>query len=194
MARPRKADEDNAAALKIENAFWKLLEKHPYQEITVLMVVQEADVNRNSFYYHYENIGDLAKKAFSNAVGTDLSKNLISELVSRASNTRGTEKFSAIPQALPYARKIMLCARSQSPLLHRLVKELISDAWLSALCIDKNKLSQTEQLEVGFIFSGLVALLGSEIIKNNPLALTKLPETAMGKCAVKTLKAMQNDV
>ena len=64
MARPKKSDKEEMATAKIEKAFWRLLETERYSDITVLRVSQESGVNRNSFYYHYRDIDDLAYTAF----------------------------------------------------------------------------------------------------------------------------------
>ena len=53
MARQKKSDWNERATVKIENAFWKLLETEHYADITVSRVCQESGTNRNSFYYHY---------------------------------------------------------------------------------------------------------------------------------------------
>ena len=82
MARPKKSDHDEIATVKIENAFWSLLETERYSDITVLRISQEAGINRNSFYYHYRDIDDLAYKAFMNNAGNEVSKTLISALLS----------------------------------------------------------------------------------------------------------------
>lgn len=42
MARPSKQQE--SADLRIRNAFWKILEEHEYKDITVGMIVDEANV------------------------------------------------------------------------------------------------------------------------------------------------------
>ena len=47
MARPSKQQE--SADLRIRNAFWKILEEHEYKDITVGMIVDEAQCNRGSF-------------------------------------------------------------------------------------------------------------------------------------------------
>ncbi|ACV22877.1 DNA-binding transcriptional repressor FabR [Slackia heliotrinireducens] len=66
MPRPRKDDPQSAATSRIEAAFWRLLEEVGYSEITVRRISQAAGINRNSFYYHYESMEDLARKAFLN--------------------------------------------------------------------------------------------------------------------------------
>ena len=41
------------------NAFWQLLEKKPYNKITVKDIVDTCQVNRNTFYYHFQDIPSL---------------------------------------------------------------------------------------------------------------------------------------
>ncbi|MBQ9828416.1 MAG: TetR/AcrR family transcriptional regulator C-terminal domain-containing protein [Lachnospiraceae bacterium] len=45
----------------IKAAFVRLLEKKPFDKITVKDIAQECGINRNSFYYHYEDISALIK-------------------------------------------------------------------------------------------------------------------------------------
>ena len=51
MARPKKTNYSDFATVKIENAFWRLLEEEAFSDITVLRISQESGVNRNSFYH-----------------------------------------------------------------------------------------------------------------------------------------------
>ena len=41
----------------LEAAFLRLLEERPLREITVKDIVQACGVNRNTFYYHFKEIG-----------------------------------------------------------------------------------------------------------------------------------------
>ena len=68
MPRPRKDSEILSATERLENAFWELLADHEYRKITVTEVVREAHVNRNSFYYHYASLPELADSAIMHAV------------------------------------------------------------------------------------------------------------------------------
>ena len=42
-------------------AFWQLLEKKPYNKITVQDIVDHCHVNRNTFYYHFQDIPSLTE-------------------------------------------------------------------------------------------------------------------------------------
>lgn len=45
----------------IKNRFWKLLEEKPLSKITVQMIADCCGINRNSFYYHFQDIPELAR-------------------------------------------------------------------------------------------------------------------------------------
>lgn len=46
----------------IMDAFWSLLEEKPYNKITVKLIVERCGVNRNTFYYHFQDIPSLAEE------------------------------------------------------------------------------------------------------------------------------------
>lgn len=68
MPRPRRDPEVLPAQQRLENAFWTLLKERPYGKITVTDIVREAGVNRNSFYYHFSGLPELADTAILHAL------------------------------------------------------------------------------------------------------------------------------
>ena len=46
----------NRTKLAIVDTFWQLLEEKPYNKITVQDIVDRCHVNRNTFYYHFQDI------------------------------------------------------------------------------------------------------------------------------------------
>lgn len=50
-------------AVRFDKALLSLLEKKPFEYITIRELCEEAGVNRSTFYLHYENTGDLLKEA-----------------------------------------------------------------------------------------------------------------------------------
>lgn len=68
MPRPRRDPEVLPAQQRLENAFWALLRERPYGKITVTDIVREAGVNRNSFYYHFSGLPELADATIMHAV------------------------------------------------------------------------------------------------------------------------------
>ena len=49
--------------LALKQAFMNLLEEHPFDDITVNMIAEECHVNRNTLYYHFQDIYDLLNYA-----------------------------------------------------------------------------------------------------------------------------------
>ena len=45
----------------IIDAFWQLLEEKPFNKITVQNIVERCALNRNTFYYHFQDIVDLVE-------------------------------------------------------------------------------------------------------------------------------------
>lgn len=43
----------------LTDTFWELLEEKAYSKITVNDIVSRCDVNRNTFYYHFQDIPSL---------------------------------------------------------------------------------------------------------------------------------------
>lgn len=51
----------NRTRQALSDAFWQLLEEMPYSRITVRRIVDRCQVNRNTFYYHFQDIPALAE-------------------------------------------------------------------------------------------------------------------------------------
>ena len=47
---------------KIETAFLALILNHKYEDITISQICKQADINRSTFYCHYDDINDLVIK------------------------------------------------------------------------------------------------------------------------------------
>ena len=50
-------------AVRFDKALLSLLEKKPFEYITISEICEDAGVNRSTFYLHYENTADLLKEA-----------------------------------------------------------------------------------------------------------------------------------
>ena len=52
-------------SVRFDKALLSLLEKKPFEYVTISELCEEAGVNRSTFYLHYENTADLLKEATS---------------------------------------------------------------------------------------------------------------------------------
>lgn len=63
MARPKKDANSVEARQRILDGFWTLLEENRLSEITIGMVVEQAQCNRGTFYYHFDSLDALLHEA-----------------------------------------------------------------------------------------------------------------------------------
>ena len=54
----------------IKEAFWKLLNEQPLNQISVREIVEECGINRNSFYYHFQDIPSLIEEIVMDAANS----------------------------------------------------------------------------------------------------------------------------
>ena len=52
-------------------AFWRCLGKTSYDKLTVAQIVREAGLNRNSFYYHFEDIDSMSRSVVAEVLDRD---------------------------------------------------------------------------------------------------------------------------
>ncbi len=60
----------------IKKSFLKLLNRKPINKITVKEIVEDCGINRNSFYYHYEDILSLMEEVFNDQADEFISRNI----------------------------------------------------------------------------------------------------------------------
>lgn len=58
----------------IMDAFWELLEENPYNKISVRLIVERCGVNRNTFYYYFQDIPALAEEILSGQIDLLIAK------------------------------------------------------------------------------------------------------------------------
>ena len=79
----------NFTKIAIQKAFIKLLNERPMNQITVRTIVDECGINRNSFYYHFRDISDLAieliesttDKVLNEHKSIDTIENIVNEFI-----------------------------------------------------------------------------------------------------------------
>ena len=58
----------------IKEAFLKLLNQRPLNQITIKDIVEDCGINRNSFYYHFEDLPALVEELVAEQVQALLQK------------------------------------------------------------------------------------------------------------------------
>ena len=184
MARPRKADAADSAIYKIDAAFWRLLERMDFSIITMKLLAQETGVNRNTLYYHFANIQEVAAAVFNNVISDEISNLFIDTLLLIPDSIEETWEQMQLSDRV---RKIRLFAKSDSPLLRSLLKGSLTARWFHKLNIRAERISPQEMLQIDYIVNGFIGMIGNESIAQDYRLLAAFPKSPIGKAAIQTL-------
>ena len=184
VGRPRKRDPEGYAVNKIEIAFWELLEKHDFSDLTMQTLAREAGVNRNTLYYHYANLKEVAEAAFGNALPEDMAMRFLSILLTGPEGI--TDNWEPMDMS-GRIQRIHLFARSNSPLLRSLLKNTLLDRWFMKLGIREEELTPVDRLQLEYILNGFIGILGSREVADDPHILSSFPNSPAGKAAIETM-------
>lgn len=146
--------------LLMADALKRLIKNHPFSKITVQDIVNECNINRNTFYYHFENNYDLLYFAYEQEV-----KNIVNSFQSAN---------ATLPQAMDFVldyidKNIPLCQCAYESLGEQQLKIIFEKdllyfvrATLDYFAQEStNKFSEDFKSFVGFSFTNL---LSSQII------------------------------
>lgn len=62
----------NFTRIAIKESFWKLLNQRPLNQITVKDIVEDCGINRNSFYYHFQDMPSLIEEMVEDLIETNI--------------------------------------------------------------------------------------------------------------------------
>lgn len=175
MPRPRRDSEILPAKERLENAFWELLADREYRKITVTDIVREAQVNRNSFYYHFSGLSELADAAILREVERVPLHGIANRTDRRPGDAAagaaddGTLKrqlherlVAALddPEQREHINRLALIAGPHSaPELMESLRDFSRMSLISALQLDPRHLSLRSDLTLEFAVGGVIAIL-----------------------------------
>lgn len=161
MPRPRRDSEILPAKDRLENAFWELLSEREYNKITVTDIVRTADVNRNSFYYHFSGLPELADSAILHAVENTPMPGVLGRDFNP--DTEWRKRVTALlrdpEQRQRLDRLALLAGPHSSPELVSSLKEFGRLTMISVLGLDADNLDLKTDLMLDFTVGGMLAVL-----------------------------------
>ena len=161
MARPRRDAEGPGAQERVIGAFWGMLAEGAYSDIKVAALARRAHVSVNTLYYHFENIGQVARRALDGNLDPALSAAILA-------GNAGGHPAGAFDEAR-FAR-VLLFARSGSAELTGMLSTSLRAHWMAAAGIGEKALSKDDSRDLAFIFGGVVAMLGDPSLDDSPQA------------------------
>ena len=161
MPRPRRDSEILPAKDRLENAFWELLSEREYNKITVTDIVRTADVNRNSFYYHFSGLPELADSAILHAVENTPMPGVPGRDFDPDTEWRMhvTALMRDPEQRQRLDRLALLAGPHSSPELVSSLKEFGRLTMISVLGLDADHLDLKTDLMLDFTVGGMLAVL-----------------------------------
>ena len=159
MARPPKNAEGPSATERMESAFWDCMGEMPFSEITVRDIVGRAKVNRNSYYYHYDSMWDLAQAAIEHAKFAALARVLLGD--SPASDEDDAD-VAASQAKVGFDHLRMLAGENGNQRLLEDAKHAVVNEWLGLFGLDAAVLPDELRSSIDFVFGGVTALLAAD--------------------------------
>ena len=172
MPRPRHDSELLPAKERMRNAFWALLEDREYRKITVTDIVHEAQVNRNSFYYHYGSLSELA----DDAILQEVENTSIAQLVDETTDDHGIpsmdddavrehwhKRISAAINSSEHRTRLnhmaLLAGPHSSPELMDSLRDFTRMTLFTALKLEESDMTLRSDLYIDFAVGGILAIL-----------------------------------
>jgi AcrR family transcriptional regulator len=155
MARPKYERDEQTARDRIVEAFWRMVEDGPYDKVSVRGLVRESGVNKNTFYYHFEGIDDLARQATRDALEPELLLEMLSMMQGGAMPARIQS-----PGFAKRLERVRAIARAKgTPELQDKLKQAIADVWSTALGFVPADLGESQRIALEFALGGIISVL-----------------------------------
>lgn len=156
MGRPPRG-QGLPASERLEAAFFDELGRTPFQRLTISAVVRSAGVNRNSFYYHFADLDDLARKAVAHQLNSEIPRLVASGLALDSAQFDGL--LSEAVGRGSFNRILAVAGPNSTAELRDVVKAAIADLWLGAFRLERSDLTETELATMQFVLSGSLEVL-----------------------------------
>ena len=159
MARPKYGDGDLRARKRLIDGFWGALRLSPYEKLSVRGLLRDTGLSKNTFYYHFADMGDLARAAIDEITLDDLTQMLL-----HGENLDKTRLGSHLGEAEDAQRlsKIAIVLSRNGSALQPLFIEKLKSAWLDALGKNGKPASKEKLLLVDFASGGAVNALAGK--------------------------------
>lgn len=188
MARPKRNEEMLSTTEKIENAYWKMLSEGDYTHITIRSLAKNADINHNMIYYYYDNIDNLAMKAFENVLSEESFAKVLSIF---ASHTSPLSVITGDSSLIEKFFKVKLYVRGDSAYLTSIFRSAIKSAWLKQLCPANRELDASDKTDLDFIIAGLISVMSSISTPSEIRTASTILNRDIGKAILSTLHGLQ---
>ena len=156
MARPKK-DAEMSAERRILDAFWRVLESTPLHSVSVRTVAQTADVNRGTFYYHFQDIDALVDRAIENELLEQHS--IVHEVLLMTAGEIDRIPFDSMQRHID--RTVLLVRQGGGEHVMNVVFDIFRNIWRAVLCFDGGALNPQVEMLIRYNVHGILGLYSS---------------------------------
>lgn len=146
---------------KLRDAFWRLLEQRSYASMNVRDIVRVAAVNKNTFYYHYANLEELAADAIASMLPYEFYMLVVRSLLT--GRAQESMKFDSAPDAAQIMHKLgylqLLAGPHGTAELRALAKRTFIEAWCGVTGMQPERFGDESMLAIDFVFGGIMGML-----------------------------------
>lgn len=149
----------------IRDAFIKLYAEKDYFKITVQEICNQVNINRCTFYLHYENIDHLMREIEDELLNDIREISADFDKIDPSDIEKGKEQMLLIINKLHnyyFQNKIYmtsLCSPYADPYFIRNFKTIFFNSFLSALKLDAANLDKIKKYKLTFLVAGIVEML-----------------------------------
>lgn len=188
MARPKYTIGENNAKEKIAAAFWQLLAEKPYTKISVAEICKTAELNKNTFYYHYETLDHLAVSL----VHQTLDKRFALFLLSSEPDKVMPKSLINLDVSDHFKHICLIAGKNSSPMLISVLKESLTEIWREVLYLDDKSFTKELQILFEFALGGILSVMALNNKENNYsyVSILEMAELDFVKTLLATIKQM----
>lgn len=187
MTRSTNRKAGGTAREKMIEAFWQCLGRTSYDKLTVAQIVREAGLNRNSFYYHFEDIDSMSRSVVTEALDRDFLRKAFALLHDRSTPL----DFSPGGDIdLRIERMCLIASDRSSVALQKMLRDAMTEIWCETLGIEIEKLSNGDRLVFEFNLGGILALLAYRANTSEDFAFNDVMLSDFGKGIMASLESI----
>lgn len=183
MARPKRNAPGPDAQQRMISAFWEMLARMPFDEITIGGISRVANVSPNTLYYHFDGLLDIAREA----VESELSEEVAMKMLGNATGDGLPLLVSADSRDGLRLSRIGLAASSGSARLTAMLVDMLKRAWCSLASRTLESLTEEESMDLDFVYGGLISVLADRSIREDPKKLAAFLGRPLGRGIATTM-------
>lgn len=143
---------------RLRQAFWHELAEHDYERITVRDIVRTAGLNKNTFYYHYANMEDLAKDCIEDDFPMEIPTIVISKFLGLPVPDAPELRTEEVSEKM--SRLALAAGKHSSPALQHFLKDSLFHLLTTILQIDEREFGTDASLAADFLIGGIIGIIG----------------------------------